>query len=183
MRKITEIDQILHVFGVALVQAHGLKKGLKIFGTESKNAVQKEMQQHHDMETYYPVDPSKLSEKERRGAIEALMTLVQKRCGRIKARGCARGDMQRKSPTYKKEGTTAPTVHNDSVMITLAIDAHKGRDVMTIDCLGAFIKAMANDPVIMRLHGALAEALVLIDPPLCTVTMYDMTRRANQYST
>ena len=89
MRKFTEIDQILHVFGVALVQAHRLKKGLKVFGTKGRNAVQKEMQQHHDMETYYPVDPTKLSEKERRGAIEALMTLVRKRHGRIKARGCA----------------------------------------------------------------------------------------------
>ena len=27
MRKFTEIDQILHVFDVALIQAHGLKKG------------------------------------------------------------------------------------------------------------------------------------------------------------
>ena len=74
--------------------------------------------------------------------------------------------MQRKSPTYKKEDATAPTVHNDSVMITSAIDAHKGRDMMTIDCPGAFLKAMASDPVIMRLRGALSEALVLIDPSM-----------------
>ena len=94
------------------------------------------------------------------------MTLVIKRCGRIKAKGCACGNMQRKSPTYKKEDATAPTVHNDLVMITSAIDAHEGRNVMTIDCPGAFLKAMANNPVIMRLRGALAEALVLIDPSM-----------------
>ena len=44
MRKFTEIDQMVHVLGVALVaEAHSLKKGLKLFGQEGKNAVQKEM--------------------------------------------------------------------------------------------------------------------------------------------
>ena len=71
--------------------------------------------------------------------------------------------MQRNSPNYKKEDAAAPTAHNDSVMTTSAIDAHENRDVMTTDCPGAFLKAMASDPVIMRLRGPLAEALVLID--------------------
>ena len=51
-------------------------------------------------------------------------------------------------------------------MITSAIDVHEGRGVMTIDCPGAFLKAMASGPVIMRLRGPLAEALVLIDPSM-----------------
>ena len=69
MRKFTETDQMVHVLGVALAEAHSLKKGLKLFGQEGKNAVQKEMQQHHDMETYYPVDPSKLSYNDKRGPL------------------------------------------------------------------------------------------------------------------
>ena len=42
-RNLTKTDQLLHVLGVALVQTPGLKKGQKIFGTEGKNATQKEM--------------------------------------------------------------------------------------------------------------------------------------------
>ena len=54
-------------------------------------------------------------------------------------------------------------MHNDSVMITSAIDVYKGRDVMTIDCPRAFLRAMASDPVLVKLRGPLVEALLLID--------------------
>ena len=43
-----------------MIQAYSLQKDIKLFGQEARNAVQKEMQQHHNMETYIPVDPSKL---------------------------------------------------------------------------------------------------------------------------
>ena len=71
-KKFTETDQMLHVLGVAMVQAHGLHKGINLFGQEARNAVQKEMQQHHNMETYIPVDPWKLTYEEKREAIESL---------------------------------------------------------------------------------------------------------------
>ena len=51
-------------------------------------------------------------------------------------------------------------------MITSAIDVYERRDVMTIDCPGAFLRACASDPVLMRLRGPRVEALVLIDPGL-----------------
>ena len=74
--------------------------------------------------------------------------------------------MQKKPLTYKKEDTCAPTVHNDSVMITSAIDAYEKRDVMTVGCPGAFLRLMASDPVLMTLRRPLAEALLLIDPTM-----------------
>ena len=86
------------------------------------------------------------------------------RCGRVKARQCGRGDMQRKSSIYKKQDVYAPTVHNDSVMMTSAINARERRDVMTIECPRAFLRAMASDPILMKLRGPLVEALFLIDP-------------------
>ena len=58
--KFTETDQLLHVLGVPMIQAHGLHKGIELFGQKARNTVQKEMQQQHDMETYTPVEPSKL---------------------------------------------------------------------------------------------------------------------------
>ena len=104
MQKITEIDQAYHVIGVALVEAHSLRKGLKLFGQDGGNAVQKEMQQHHDMETYSPVDPSTLSYNDKKEAVGAMVNLVKKRTGQIKARQCGREDMQKNSPNYKKRG-------------------------------------------------------------------------------
>ena len=74
--------------------------------------------------------------------------------------------MQKKSSTYKIEDVYAPTVHNDSVVITSAIDAHERRDVTTIDCPGAFLRAMTNDPILIKLRGPLVEALLLIDPAM-----------------
>ena len=124
------------------------------------------MHQHHDMETYIPVVSSKLKIDEKREAIELLCNIVKKRCGRVKARQCGRGDMQKKSSTYKKEDVYAPTVHNDSVMITSAIDAYERRDVMTVDCPGAFLRAMASDPALMKLRGPLVKALLLVNPAM-----------------
>ena len=77
-RKFTETDQILLILGVAMIQTHGLHKSIKLFGQEARNAVQKEMQQHHDMETYIPVDPSKLTYEEKREAVESLCNIVKK---------------------------------------------------------------------------------------------------------
>jgi hypothetical protein len=86
---------MVHVLGVAMIQTHGLKKGLNLFGKEGKNALQKEMQQHHDMGTYVPVDPSKLLYQQKKEAVESLVNLVRKRTGKVKARQCGRGDMQK----------------------------------------------------------------------------------------
>ena len=69
-----------------MIQAHGLHKGVKLFGQEARNTVQKEVQQHHDMETYISVDPSKLTIDEKREAVELLCNIIKKRCGRVKAR-------------------------------------------------------------------------------------------------
>jgi hypothetical protein len=47
------------------------------------------------------------------------MFLKKKRCGKIKARGCADGRKQRLYKT--KEETSAPTVSIESVMLTLPL--------------------------------------------------------------
>ena len=56
---------MLHMVWVALVQAYRLKIGLQLFGQEQKNTVQKKIQQHHDMQTYCPIDPAKLTYEEK----------------------------------------------------------------------------------------------------------------------
>ena len=40
-RNFTETDQLLHVLGVAMIQAHGLHKDIKLFGREARNGLDK----------------------------------------------------------------------------------------------------------------------------------------------
>ena len=115
------------------------------------------------METYFPIDPKELTRQQKREALESLMKLVKKRDGRIKACCAADGRKQRRMEGYVKINATLPTVHNESVFITVAIDAHEERGVMIFDIPGAFLYALTKDEVIMLLRGPLAETMVLIN--------------------
>ena len=66
MKGFTIQAQIEHVLGVTMAQVYSLKKGLKEFGQAGKNAVQSELQQHHDMDTYFPMDPIKLTRQQKK---------------------------------------------------------------------------------------------------------------------
>jgi len=90
------------------------------------------------------------------------MFLKQKRCGKIKARGCADGRPQR---LYKsKDETSAPTVKTESLFLSCLIDAMEGRAVATLDIPGAFMHADMDELVHMKLEGPLAELLAKVDP-------------------
>ncbi len=45
-----------------------------------------------------------------------------------------------------------PTVTLESVLATLAIDAHEKREVVTIDIPGAFLHTENEDLIIMRMN-------------------------------
>ena len=62
----------------------------------------KELQQIHDFGTYVPQDAKELSRAERLKALLALMFIVEKRHGDIKARKCAVGSKQRTFQGYVK---------------------------------------------------------------------------------
>ena len=94
------------------------------------------------------------------------MFLVEKRDGRIKARTVADGSKQKKQEGYKKEDSASPTVSNEAVMITSAIEAHERRDVATIDVPNAYLHAYTNEDIVMLLKGRVAELMVLVDPTL-----------------
>ena len=122
-----------HLLGLILVQQYNLKKGLELFGDRAEAATTKKLQQIHDFGTYVPQDAKELSRAERLKALLALMFIVEKRNGDIKARKCAIGSKQRTFPGYVKSEWASPTVSTDSVIITSVIEAHQGRDVAVID--------------------------------------------------
>eukprot|EP00956_Cyclotella_meneghiniana_P035517 scaffold115573_cov38-Cyclotella_meneghiniana.AAC.1 len=155
---------VMHVMGVILAQTYSLNKGLKLFGERGEASVKKELQQLHDLVTYTPVHARELTDKQKREALASLIFLTEKRCGRVKTRACVNGNPQREY--IPKENAASPTVMNDSVMITSAIDAHENRRVVTLDIPGAFLHADLDEEVIMLLRGQLAELMVKVDPEL-----------------
>jgi hypothetical protein len=147
--------------GIMLAQ-HTMKKGLKLFGDEGTEAVLTELKQLHDRKVMVPEDPDELSKEDKEGALEYLMFLKQKRCGKIKGRGCADG---RKVRLYTaKEEAISPSVSIEAVMLSCVLDANEGRDVATADIPGAFMQADMDEIIYMRLEGTMADLLIKLDP-------------------
>jgi hypothetical protein len=139
-----------------------VNKGLKQFGQKGAEAVIEEMRQLHYRNVIKPVYHDSLTKEERQKALRYLMFLKEKRCGKIKARGCADGRSQRLYKT--KDETSAPTVKTESLFLSCLIDAMENRDVATLDIPGAFMHADMDELVHMKLEGPLAELLTKVDP-------------------
>ncbi len=138
-----------------------VKKGLKEFGQQGTDAVIAEMRQLEDRDVIEPKRASFLSGAQRKDALQYLMFLKKKRCGRIKGRGCADGRKQR--AYMSKEDTSAPTVSIEALMLSCAIDAQEGRSVMTADIPGAFMQADMDDVVFMKMVGETAQLLLQVN--------------------
>eukprot|EP00957_Ditylum_brightwellii_P021409 1614896-Ditylum_brightwellii.AAC.1 len=113
----------------------------------------KELQQIHDFGTYVPQETKSLSSAERMKALLALMFIVEKINGHIKARKCAVGSKQRTFPGYVKSEWASPM-------------AHQGQDAAIVDLPNAFFNESNNEQTLMLLKGKLAELMVQIDPKL-----------------
>lgn len=74
---------------------HNMSKGVKMFGQAGVDAVQMELQQLHDQKVVLePMNPDKMTHKEKQASLAYLMFLKQKRTGQIKGRGCTDGRKQ-----------------------------------------------------------------------------------------
>merc|ERR1712127_877817 len=60
-QKVSKEDVNAHVLGVIMAQKFSLHAGLKKFGDRAKEAVSKELTQIHQMGTYTPMDPDKMT--------------------------------------------------------------------------------------------------------------------------
>ena len=138
------------------------KKGIKVFGKRGEDAITAEMQQLHYRNVIKPVHGKDLTREQKSKALRYLMFLKEKRCGRIKGRGCADGRPQR---LWKdKSDSSSPTVTTEAVFLTSVIDALEKRKVATVDVPGAFMQADMDELVHMKLEGELAELLTRVDP-------------------
>ncbi len=124
----------------------------------------KELAQFNVYDVFKPLYVEKLSDKDKSKALALLIFLKEKRDGKIKARSCANGSVQREH--VAKEEAAAPTVALESVFVTATIDAKEKREVVTIDIPGAFLHADNDDYVIMKMNGSLEELMVKTDPKI-----------------
>ena len=109
---------------LSILQTYTLKKGLKRFKKKGYDAAFGEMKQLHDRVCFDPINPRTMTLEERKKAMESLIFLTEKRDGRVKARTCANGSVQRE--WMAKEDTASPTTALESVIITAGIDAQEG---------------------------------------------------------
>jgi len=154
----SEDEQLEHV---AMTQCSA-KQGLKVFGEEGAQAILKEMKQLNIRDAMEPIDPANLTQEQKKMALEHLMFLKKKRCGRIKGRGCA--DRRKQRICKSKGETSAPTVSTEALFLSCMIDALERRDAATVDIPGAFVHAEMDELTHVRLSGPLATLMARVDP-------------------
>lgn len=91
----------------------------------------------------------------------------------LKYRARADGRKQKHLYTTKKD-TTSPALSPDGFMHTLMTDAAmKGRDVAISDVVGAYLNALMDDFVIMKIVGREAELMCELNPEWWKHLRYD----------
>jgi Reverse transcriptase (RNA-dependent DNA polymerase) len=139
-----------------------MKRGLKHFKKKGLEALMAEMSQLHYRKTIKPIFADSLTREQKLQALRYLMFLKEKRCGRIKARGCADGRKQRLWKT--KEETSSPTVRTHSLFLTAIIAALEGRKVVTVDIPGAFMQTDIDELIHVKLEDELVDVLLMVEP-------------------
>lgn len=99
--------------------------------------------------TFVPMIFDEMSKKERKIALNLLVIIREKICGKIKGRGVVDGRKQQ--DTLPREDTVSPTIQLESLIFSLLIDAKEGRDVAISDVVGAYLLAEMKGHVIVKL--------------------------------
>ncbi|MGL4349163.1 MAG: reverse transcriptase domain-containing protein, partial [Plesiomonas shigelloides] len=154
--------------GASFAQNHIFQKGLKLYGARGTDAAGKELDQLHSRCCFTPRDVSTMTAEEKAKALEALMFLTEKRDKSIKARMVANGKPSR---VWNSRGDSAsPTAALESILLTCAIDAKEGRDILTGDVPNAFIQtpmpptAAGEARIFLKIKGVLVDLLVKLAP-------------------
>ena len=98
-------------------------------------------------------------------SLDYLMFLKRKRCGKIKARGCAHGRPQREYIT--KLESSSPCVKTHALFLSCLVDAFERRNVVITDIPGAFLSAdwpVDAPDCYVRFEGAMVNMICQIKP-------------------
>ena len=98
-------------------------------------------------------------------SLDYLMFLKRKRCGKIKARGCADSRPQREYIT--KLESSSPCVKPHALFLSCLLDAFERRKVVIADIPGAFLSAdwpVDAPDCWVRFEGVMVEMICQIKP-------------------
>ena len=152
------VDEI-HAFLTPQMTA---KKGLKVFGEKGALAIIKELDQLIQRKVMKARRAGEMTRSQKENSLKYLMFLKEKRCGKIKGRGCADGRKQRLWKT--KEETSSPTISTEALFLMCLIIAKERRYVLTLDIPGAFMQSDIDEELHVKLEGEIADLLVRRDP-------------------
>ena len=138
------VRNIMKLEHMALTK-YSVKKGIKVFGEEGTQFVISDMKQLDSMYVIETMEARTMTRVEKRSALEYLIFLKKKRCGRIKGHGCFNGRKQQGHMT--KEETRLPTVSTEGLLLFCTINAQEERDMATTYIPGVFMQTDVNDTV------------------------------------
>jgi hypothetical protein len=162
---------------------YGFNRGLKEFGALGYEATVKELDDNLlGMGAVKMLNPPEVNKNIRYEALNYLMFLKRKRCGKIKARGCADGRPQREY--ISKDESSSPTVSIYALMTSCLLDAIEGRKVATCDIPGAFLQAdwPADRDCYLKFEGAMVSMICDIDPKYKSNIVYGKNGRKFIYA-
>lgn len=162
--KTTLVERFLT--GVILTQMSA-RAGLVKHGKDAEKVLLKEFHQFKNMDVMEALDPDKLTPQQIKDALGMISVLQEKRDHTLedpslKYRGCADGRKQR--GLYTKEQTASPMNGVDAFLMTLMTDAMEGRDVAISDIVGAYLNAIMDEFVAMKVIGREAELMCELNP-------------------
>jgi hypothetical protein len=157
---------------------YGFQKGLKSFGEGGYKATVKELDANligHNVINM--LSPECITRDIFKMSFGYLMFLKRKRCGKIKARGCADGQPQREY--IIKDQSSSPTVANNALFATCLVDAIEKRAVAICDIPGAFLQAdwPQDEPCYIRFKGIMVDMICQIEPDYIKSIKYGRNQR------
>jgi hypothetical protein len=156
--------------GFPFLETFSLNKRLKQFGGKGYNAAFDEVHQLHERAVFKPINVKDLTQLEHKRAMESLIFLGEKQDERIKARACANGSTQRK---YINKEDSASPIATESILMTAAIEAEEGRDIISADIPNAFVQTdtevNSTEKMMMKIRGPLVDMLTKLDPELYVI--------------
>ena len=134
------------------------KEGRKRYCKDADIKLMEEFQQLLDYDAFFPRKADTLSEEAKKGAA-GMINIIEEKTNRghtpenpvLKGRSVFDGRKQRFM--YTKEETASPTVSIDAFFLSMIIDSIEQRDVAMADIKGAYLNAIMDDEVIMKIVG------------------------------
>ena len=133
------------------------KKGVSVYGKQALNAIITEYEQLENLSVFTPIHVKTLSPESRKGALQAINLIKEKRTGKLK--GCTVADGRKQRSLYDKHEISSPALSRDGFLG----DAHENCHIAIADIDGTFLKANQDDYVLVKFKGPAVKDLLRIN--------------------